>query len=206
MNKKIANLYLMKLILTFCLCFLLFFLNNCSVCSCKKVPCPAFYDSDFLGWFPYVNGQQIVFRSNSNSDTLNLHVDKSEPYETTQGCMGASGGCIAHCDIYSFESSGSFNRKLKISMTQPSSIAFYFYEINLLATKMSDTGFVLSSATLTKFYPTLSIANNTWQSVQLITRDTAGKKPEGPYKVYIARGQGIVAYENYPDLAVWIKH
>ena len=195
----------MKLILTCCLCLVLFFFNSCSNCSCKKVPCSAFDDPDFLTWFPYKTGQQIVFHSNSGEDTINLHVDKSEPYEATQGCFGASGGCFAHCDIYSFELPGTYNRKLQISETQPSAITFYFYQLNLLATRMSDTGFVVSSAAATKFYPSLSLANNTWQNVQLITRDTSIKEPDGPYKVYIARGLGIVAYENYPDLAVWVK-
>ena len=147
----------MKLILACCLCCLLFFFNSCSNCSCKKVPCSAFNDADFLAWFPYITGQQLVFHSYARGDTITLSVDKSGPYEATQGCIGASGGCFAQCNINSAELSGNFIRKLQISATQPSSVAFYFYQMNLLASKMSDTGFVTSSATITKFYPSLPL-------------------------------------------------
>ena len=56
------------------------------------------------------------------------------------------------------------------------------------------------------YYPSLNIGGKTLSSVRLITKDTAGNnKIAGPYKIFIAKNVGIVAYEIYPDLELRVK-
>jgi hypothetical protein len=46
----------------------------------------------------------------------------------------------------------------------------------------------------------------TFSNVQLIAKDTAANnKIAGPYKIYLAKDVGIVAYEIYPDLELRVK-
>jgi hypothetical protein len=207
MDKKNCELVVMKFFLAICLSFIIIFLTNCTVCSCKKVPCPAFNDSNFSAWFPYSTGQQIIFNNNSSFDTISFYVDKSEAYEATQGCYGASGGCTAQCSVYSNELSSSYNRKLQIVIygTSPKNISFNLYQFSCTASDILDTGLVAPSSS-SKYYSSLQIGNSVYNQVQLIQKDTSGNIIyQGPYKIYFAKNQGIVAYENYPDLRTWIK-
>jgi len=52
----------------------------------------------------------------------------------------------------------------------------------------------------------MNIGGKSFSNVQLITKDTAaGYKNAGTYKIFLAKNVGIIAYENYPDLRLWIK-
>ena len=202
----------MKLILTICLSFTAILFDHCTVCSCKKIPCPAFNDTSFSRWFPYNTDDKVIFQGTSVSDTISLYVAKSEAYEATQGCSGASGGCIGgNCQIYSNELSNSYNRKLQVSIYNYSSslknISFDFYQFNCQATDITDTGLVLQdTSSYSNYYPSVNIGGKTFSNVQLITKDTAGSnKIAGPYKIFLAKNAGIVAYEIYPDLKLWVK-
>ena len=200
----------MKLILTICLSFTAILFNQCTVCSCKKVPCPAFNDTSFSQWFPYNTDDKVIFQSTSVSDTISLYVAKSEAYEATQGCFGASGGCTpGNCQIYSNELSTSYNRKFQVSIFGGSlkNISFDFYQFNCQATDITDTGLVLmDTSSHSNYYSSFNIRGKTFSNVQLITKDTAGNnKIAGPYKIFLAKDAGIVAYETYPDLELRVK-
>ena len=207
----------MKFIFTICLSFALLIFNRCTICSCKKVPCPAFDNLNFSQWFPYQNGEVVIFGNNAAFDTLSFsNIQKSSSYDAQQGCFNGSTGCNANCYIYSDQLSSSYNRKLQVSIntitpfqsnTSQKNIVFAFYQLNFQATDIVDTGFVLPAGLLSsKYFSTLHIAGSSFNSVQMIYKDTtADNKFSGPYKIYFAKNTGIVAYENYPDLKLWIK-
>jgi hypothetical protein len=200
----------MKLILTICLSLTTILFNSCTVCSCKKVPCSAFSDTIFSRWFPYNTGDEVIFQSTSGSDTVSLYVTKSEAYEASQGCFGASSGCSAgYCQIYSNELSSSYSKKLHVEIfdTSPKNISLTFYQFNCQGTDIADTGMVLiDTSSYSKYYPSFNIGGKTFSNVQLIAKDTtASNTIAGPYKIFLVKNTGIVAYETYPDLALWIK-
>jgi len=198
----------MKFIFTICLSFTTFFFNNCTVCSCKKVPCPAFNDTSFNRWFPYNTNDQIIFRNNSESDTFSFYVDRSAAYETEQGCFGAHGGCIPYCRVYSNEIYSSYNRKLQVTIysSSPKDISLDFYQFNCRATDIADTGLaVVDTSARSTYFSSINIGSSTFSSIQLITKDTSGGKISGPYKIFLEKDAGIIAYETYPDLKLWIK-
>jgi len=199
----------MKFIFTLCLSFTAAFFDNCTTCSCKQVPCGAFNDTSFSQWFPYNAGDQMIFQSNSISDTFSLYVDPSAAFEVSQGCFGANGSCFASCHIYSNELYSSYDRKLQVSIYSPSpkNISLDLYQFNCQATDFADTGLVLMDSTShSRYYPLMNIGGKSFSNVQLITKDTAaGYKNAGTYKIFLAKNVGIIAYENYPDLRLWIK-
>jgi hypothetical protein len=198
----------MKFIPAICLSLTMFFFDNCTVCSCKKVLCPAFNDTSFNRWFPYNTNNQIIFRNNSDADTFSFYVDRSADYETTQGCFGAHGGCIPYCHLYSNELYTLYDRKLQVTIysATPKDILLNFYQFNCRATDITDTGLaVVDTSAHSNYHPSMNIGGNTFNSVQLITKDTAGGKISGPYKIFLEKNAGIIAYETYPDLKLWIK-
>jgi hypothetical protein len=199
----------MKFIFTLCLFFTIFFFDSCTTCSCKKVPCAAFNDTSFDQWFPYKSDDQMIFQNNSVSDTFSLYVDRSAAYETNQGCFGANGGCLAYCHMYSNELYSSYIRKMQFSIynSSPKNMSFDLYQFNCQASDITDTGLiVIDSFSRSHYYPSMNVGGRTFSNVQLITRDTAASnKISGPYKIFLAKKVGIIAYEIYPDMTLWIK-
>jgi len=200
----------MKLILTICLPFIAILFDHCTTCSCKTVPCPAFNDTAFSRWFPYNTSDQIIFQNASASDTFSLYVERSEAYDATQGCIGASGGCLVYCRMNSNEVYASYNRKFQVSIysSSPKSVSLDFYQFNCLASDIVDTGLVLvDTLSQSHYYPSLNIGGKSFSNVQLLSKDTSGNKNKmaGPYQIFLVKNAGIVAYENYPDLTLWVK-
>lgn len=205
----------MKIFLNICLLLVTILFYDCSVCSCKKVPCPGFIDNNFSAWFPYSIGQSIVFQNNSLFDTISFsNIDKSTSYEANKGCYNGNSGCDAHCYIYSDEIFTPTNRKFQvvINMTTPfgssspqKNIFFNLYGFNCQATDVGDTGLIHPTIP-SKYYTSLSLGSSVYNNVQLIQKDTSGGgNYSGPYKIFIVKNQGVVAFENYPDLKTWFK-
>jgi hypothetical protein len=71
-------------------------LISCGLCS-KKVACPGYKDELLDSWFPYVNGQQLRFRSHANNmETYMLvNTETTAPYEASSGGYGANPRCDA---------------------------------------------------------------------------------------------------------------
>jgi hypothetical protein len=207
----------MKFILIISLSLVTLFFNSCSICSCKKVPCPEFNDNSFSQWFPYSSSQKIIFQNNVAFDTISFSdIQKSTSYEANKGCYNGGTGCSADCRINSNELFFSYNRKLQItiyimtsfeSSASQKNITLNFYQFACQANNIADTGLVITSPGVSSnYYPTLNIGNTAFNNVQLIKRDTTGiSKNEGPYKIYLTKNIGIVAYEVYPELKTWIK-
>jgi hypothetical protein len=205
----------MRFLLAIFLSFIIFLFDHCSICSCKQVPCPAFSDNNFSQWFPYSNGDTVIFQSSSEFDTIRFSgIEKSSSYDASRGCYNGSSGCTANCHIVSNEIFGSYNRKFQVSIsiitpfgsTNPTRlVSFNLYGFSSQANNIADTGLVASSFP-SKYFTTLNIGNKIYDNVQVIQQDTAGTTNyAGPYKIYLEKNQGMIAYENYPDLKLWIK-
>ena len=105
-----------SLFLTGTLLITIYFFDSCNICSCKKVPCPAFEDIDFKNWFAYSPGQQIVFKYQSAYDTIHLSgFEENDAYEASQGCYHGDYGCTQNLNISSYEMTPNYIRKLHIS-------------------------------------------------------------------------------------------
>jgi hypothetical protein len=93
------------------------------------------------------------------------------------------------------------------SATSQKDITLVLYQFNCDASEIADTGLVSRYPSFsTNYYASLNISGAVYYNVQMIKKDTTSNSKEaGPYKVYLAKNIGIVAYENYPDLKTWIK-
>lgn len=199
------------------LLFTIYFFKGCTICSCKKVPCPAFEDATFLNWFSYQQGQKIIFKSQSAYDTINLlPFQKSEAYEASQGCYNGDDGCNQNLSIVSNENTANFRQKLSIDYfsmtpfggsTTTKSIRFYLNGFSCSASDINDQGLMLQPGRCSSVYsPSLSINGVPYSNVQTITRDTTTDiSAQQPYKVYLSKGTGVIAYEIYPTQALWVK-
>jgi hypothetical protein len=94
-----------------------------------------------------------------------------------------------------------------IYSTSPKEISLDFYQFHCRATDIADTGLaVIDTSAYSNYYPSINIGGSTFRSVQLVIKDTAvGNKISGPYKIFLEKNAGIIAYETYPDLKLWRK-
>ena len=199
------------------LLFTIYLFNSCSICSCKKVPCPAFEDVNFLNWFSYQQGQQIIFKYQQAYDTINLlPFQKSEAYEASQGCYNGDDGCNQNLSIWSQELTVNYRQKFSVnyfsqtqfgSSTATKSITLVVRGFNCSASDINDQGLVLPPGLYkSDFSPSLPINGTIFNNVQTITRDTTIDIPSPvPFKVYLSKGVGLVAYEMFPTHQLWVK-
>jgi len=204
------------LLLTSILLLIIYTYNSCSICSCKKVSCPAFDDVNFLNWFSYQQSQ-IIFKYQSAYDTINLlPFEKSEPYEASQGCYNGSSGCSQRISIVSLEVTANFRQKFSVnyfsttafgSSTSAKSISLYLEGFRFTASDINDQGLVLPPGLYNSNYsPSLPINGTAFNNVQTITRDTSADiSAQQPYKVYLSKGIGLIAYEMFPGHQLWVK-
>ena len=206
------------LLFTGTLLFTVYIFNSCSICSCKKVACPAFEDVNFQTWFAdYQSSQQSIFKYQSFFDTITLgNPQKSEAYEGNQGCYGGDHGCSKDFSVGSNELTTNFRQKLSITYSSLSllgssesqkSISLWLLGFNCIAGDVNDQGLVLMTGAYTGTYAaSLTINGTAYNHVQTITMDTTiSLSIPAPYKVYLSKGTGVIAYEMFPSHELWIK-
>ena len=206
------------LLLTSFLLLTIYTYNSCSICSCKKVSCSAFEDVNFINWFAYQQDQQIIFKYQSVFDTITLQsIYKSEAYEASQGCYNGDDGCHKTMSTESKEIAANFKRKLSLtyfsqtpfgsSSASTKSISLFVQGFNCTASDINDQGFVLPLGLYSSSYSSsLSINGTTFNNVQTITRDTTiNISAQEPFKVYLSKGTGLIAYEMFPTHQLWVK-
>lgn len=200
--------------LVFAGCFTIFSFTffSCNVCSCKKVPCPAFEDVNFQTWFAsYQSAQQSIYKYQSSFDTITLASPiKNETYEASQGCIGANQGCSMNYSAESYEISATLRRKLSLNyFGAPSqkSISIWVMGFDCYANDVNNQGLVPVSGVYTgSFSSSLTLDGKTFNNVQVIMRDTTTNHfIDQPYKIYLSKGPGLIAYEMYPGLQLWVK-
>ena len=203
-------------LLTGILLFTFYFFNSCSICSCKKVSCPAFEDIKYENWFPYQQGQQIIFKYQSAYDTITLSgFNKSDAYEASQGCYNGAVGCSQNFSFASNEIAANFRQKFSVSYfsqtpfgssVSAKSISLFLQGFNCSANDITDQGLVVQPGLYKSDYSaSLSVNGISFNNVQTITRDTTDIATPQPFKVYLSKGAGLIAYEIFPTHQLWVK-
>ncbi|HEX7844259.1 MAG TPA: hypothetical protein VF476_00585 [Chitinophagaceae bacterium] len=210
----------MRVAVLFCFIILvILFQSSCDVCSCKKVPCPAFDNAEFTAWFPYNSNSTILFKNNTGvADTLSIYsVNKSSSYEARKGCYHGDKGCNTDGSIYAtLKHSANANTAVDFnfrtltafeSSTPAKNLALSFGSFNIQATDLGTNGLVNITTVnySASFHSQLTLNNTTFSNVQQIVKDTLSSKQAGIYKLYLSRNEGIIAYEQYPSQTIWIK-
>jgi hypothetical protein len=189
-------------------------------CSGKKTDCPGFSSVQMEKWFPYSNGQKLVFATAAgNRDTFALErTEETTPYTYTSSWSLPAGQCSA---VRSFETLQKdsigrpvFNHSMNVSSKgngQPtdSSARFSIRGQYVQLRAFNDTSFVyiydVSNLMQQTFMPSVTIDAKTFQNVIRATRDTTNVKTPGLSQVFIARNAGLVAYREYPSGRFWVR-
>jgi hypothetical protein len=196
----------------------LFVTTGCKdTCSCKKVTCPAFNDPMFDKWFAFPYYQAIFSTNTNKTDTFVIAASsKSGSYQANQGCYNASSGCSASTTINLIpvtnngfsKGSVSYNSQTPFtSSNTEKTIVFKLYNFMVTAKDIDAQGLVINpgSPLVTQHIDNIVLNGKNFSNVQMLRQDTSDKKYLGPYKVYIAQNMGLVAYETYPAIELWVK-
>jgi hypothetical protein len=207
----------MRYIGIFFLLALLIASAGCSTCTCKKVPCPAFNDPDWLLWAPYSVNQKLAFQNGGLTDTITMRKPYvSDAYDADKGCYGGDIGCELTYNIISEEMT-SLGEKFSINYTSTipfeSNTAHVSAMINVenfrinIVDPTSQNFTVKPEQYSGTFLDSYTVGTNTYQQVQMITKDTveSHNKVTGPFRIFIAKGYGLVGYINYPDNTLWSR-
>jgi len=193
-----------KIILSIFVFLLLIHLYSCKDMCTKKVDCPSFSNAQFFKWFPYTQGQTVVFKSPSGGlDTIVADsVTKSESYTNTYstGFSSKPAVCstmtqIAGREIYiSYLSNDTLNKEIIVRLKSQ----------GFPASNISDTGLTGLSYSRSKSYFGYTFSGILYDTLQKIyTTDTAFAMQGGIDTIFIAKGHGIIGYTTYPALETW---
>jgi hypothetical protein len=185
-------------------------LSSCGICT-KKVDCPGYNDEVLDAWFPYFDKQELIFRNELNErDTFLLHHSKSLPY--TQTVPGQSRTCASNSSFQSVEAnfpvsagfyldlqSGDLGRQVFLRLRST--------EIRFEGFKENGSSRVLFSSLIgsSQWMTTATIGNRTFTELMEVKRDTTSSKKDGIYRFFYRKGEGLVAYSEYPSLKTWVK-
>lgn len=168
--------------------------------------CPAFTDANFDAWFPYGPGTKLFFASTLNKkDTINIiFVGKSidEPF-------APAGACTSYIHINSEPDTTPTHNKLRLGLEKkegsPSDLLIAFYDFQLTNARLLDNTISPTDTYKSKDLSTVSINGKTFANLTELMRDTTTGKTAGVYKIWVAKGSGIIGYERYPTLEQFAK-
>jgi hypothetical protein len=212
----------MKVVIPLFCCLMLYCIMGCTPCSTKIITCSAFEDSVFFNWFPYHPGSTGYFKNSSTQDTLGFiatQSDTSKSYETTVG--GLNRPNAGSCDAYALIA-GKFNQNANGNFTiyynvfkgvndggARRSLEIYFRNYNWVGgaitgnTILADT--LNNRTAVTQTENVLFDNGITYSRLVTLTNDTVFKKENDMlYKLFIAKGHGIVGFETYPLKQKWV--
>lgn len=184
-------------------------ITSCNVCTGKQVSCPAFDDELFTTWFPYSQNQQLVFSSLALNDTFHIsRASRSGSYNDT--VTARSPYCIAEASFTTNASNPGeappFNILYNISHDEFANKTEKYIRIRVKnrsfdSKELSDTGLVndFTGYLQTHYKVTDTIGSKAYTNVQQVSVDTTSTsfKLNEVYKFWLAKHQGIVAYEEY---------
>jgi hypothetical protein len=189
-------------------------LQACSICSDKKATCPGYSENGFSNWFPYLLNQVVIFKNNAAADTLSIRTVDISPSYSTRVSAG-NPYCTANKEILGNFSKNKTNLYIQDVQQTDEYSSSRSYELVTLSFKnvtfdgsgISDTGLVKKENTTysSQYFTNQNIGSSNFQSVQLLVSDTTTNKTQRPYKVWISKNNGIIAYEEYPSHDLWIK-
>ena len=211
----------MKILFYLFCCVLLSGNLSCKECSSKKITCGAFNDPTFFKWFPYQPGFSGYYKNIVTQDTTGfsiLNIDTSKSYETTVGGFGRpnSGNCSAYANIYGYfyDSSAAVNIYYDVIKgindsytTKKTSIYFKnsYWTAGIVTEEILSTDTLNNITTVANTQNVLFENGTTYAKLVTLTNDTTIKKDSGMvYKLFIAKGFGIVGFETYPLKQKWV--
>ena len=184
-----------------------------SFCS-KNDYCPAFADAAFNEWFPYQAGQTVYYKTADNKkDSLyNFKVNKSEAKTVHHGFLSPP----FYCDDYAFiESQNVDSASSFLYLTYDIYTAQNFKNLQLSVNNflvngsdINDSGIVIKSLEYpvkSSYFNSLSLGGKVFSNVQALENDTVIFKNPGVYKIWLAKNMGVIGYEEYPSLTIWVK-
>lgn len=203
---------------TIAVLFSLAFLS-CNICT-KKVPCPPFQDAVLEDWFPLNGVKGLTFKA-SNNEVRKFTFDSiitSQPY-TTDKTRGS--GCNSSQEAISKERDAQGMPALSVVLRNwkpfyengtERDVTVQLLGLNFIGTDPDSEGFRQVRNTshggygMLTHHASVQLNGKTFYSVQSIYFDTISNLPKAPvYKVYISRLNGIIAYETYRPVLLWVK-
>lgn len=168
--------------------------------------CPAYSNTIFNTWFPYQVNENIIFASASAKDTITIGtITRSDQTQTFTSIP-----CTIFSSILSNQFAGNINKLLvtynKVENEARNTFTISFYNFNLNNAWLKDSEITsFDQAYQTQYYSNIAIGGKSFNEVAEIKRDTITNKQSGVYKIYISKNNGLVGYERYPTLELFIK-
>lgn len=179
---------------------------------CKRTKvCPAFSYARFDAWFPYTEGQKLMFmNARQEKDSIIIFQNsRSTATETEYGWWASEPRCTMESEI----KGGQGHVYLKVDCDVREDYKFIRASLGdfiFVGQSIEDTGLVLDSVTMksagykSSYHSSLNLNGKTYPSVQLFERDTTRIQIEGLCRVYVSKENGIIAYEKYPSHDLWV--
>jgi len=193
---------------------------SCTLCTGKKITCPAFNEPAFAKWFPYEQNQRIHFSNSITADTFSYSVSilsLSASYETTTGGVeNINHGCGSSAFIASsnYDNSPYGAMSITYSITESpanKSLSLHFNNADWDAAEITETGIATPDNFGTHGITTIEAIQNllfdngvNYQQVMILTTDTVTNKTDRAYKLFIAKNIGIIGCEMFPSRQKWV--
>jgi hypothetical protein len=178
-------------------------------CSKRTKFCPAFSYDRYDTWFPYKEGQKLMFmNARQEKDSIIIYQNsRSTATEVEYGWWHEP-----QCSMES-EIKGAQGVYLNIACDVREDHKFIRASIGdftVVGQSIEDTGLVLDSMMLragykSTYHSSLNLNGKTYPAVQLFEKDTTRIQIEGLHRVYLSKENGIIAYEKYPSHELWVK-
>ena len=188
-------------------------LLSCGECS-KKIDCPGYTDDTLDAWFPYQDNQRLIFVSNNNTvDTFTLKNTKTTaPYQAAGGVYGPGPQCEARKTFQSLQTDSQQGSRFNANFLSYNSTRYANFTIgknHIGITGLGSEGTVRvntgSRDIIPQIRPAVTINNRTFTNIMEAVGDTTHTKNAGIYKVYFSKGEGLVAFSEFPSLQTWVK-
>lgn len=182
-----------------------------SSCDRKKI-CPAFSYVPYDAWFPYTEGQKLMFmNARQEKDSIIIFQNsRSAATEEEYGWWASE----PRCSMESRIKGGQGYVSLEIECDVSENYKFILASLDgftVIGNSFGDTGLVMDSLTMKAagyksiYHSSLNLSGKTYSSVQLFERDTTSIQTEGLCRMYVSKENGIIAYERYPSHDLWVK-
>lgn len=210
----------MKAFLTLFPIFSIHLLSSCTLCTGKKITCPAFNEPAFASWFPYEQNQRIHFKNSITTDSFSYVVSMlslSASYETSTGGIenvrhGCGSSAYMSSSNYNNSPYGTMGITYAISESPANkSLSLHFNNADWDAGEITNSGIETSVNSSGNGFTKISAAQNmifdngiTYPQVMILTTDTINNKTDRAYKLFIAKNIGIIGCEMFPSGQKWV--
>jgi len=182
-----------------------------SSCKRKKI-CPAFSYSNYDAWFPYTEGQKLMFmNARQDKDSIIIFQNsRSAATEKEWGWWASEPRCSMESEIRGGQ--GYTYLEIECDLKEEDKfIRASIGDFTVVGQSIDDTGLVLDPTRMknagykSTYHSSLNLNGKTYPAVQLFERDTTLIQMEGVCRMYLSKENGIIAYEKYPSHELWVK-